>query len=111
MKPDSVVRQDVPLAGTRLVIDSSKLQSAELREFLSASTANLAVLPDFAWFEVYKQETVDAVLALLSVIGDFPEQIIVLKSGEEIARLNLGLPGEVAAMEQQDVAPPDPRNG
>lgn len=93
------------MTGTRLVIDSSKLQSAELREFLKASTANLAVLPDFAWFEVYKQETVDAVLALLSVIGDFPEQIIVLKSGGEIARLNLGLPSEVVAMEQQDVAP------
>ncbi|RWP67750.1 hypothetical protein [Mesorhizobium sp.] len=93
------------MTSTRLVIDSSRLQSAELREFLSASTANLAVLPDFAWFEVYKQETVDAVLALLSVIGDFPEQIIVLKSGGEIARLNLGLPSEIAAMEQQDVAP------
>lgn len=93
------------MTGTRLVIDSSKMQSAELREFLSASTTNLAVLPDFAWFEVYKQATVHAVLALLSVIGDFPEQIIVLKSGEKIARLNLGLPSEVAAMEQQDVAP------
>lgn len=93
------------MTGTRLVIDSSKLQSAQLREFLSASTANLAVLPDFAWFEVYKQETVDAVLALLSVIGDFPEQITVLKSGGEFARLNLGLPSEVAAMEQQDVGP------
>ena len=58
--------QEVSLAGTRLVIDSSKLQSAELREFLSASTANLAVLPDFAWFEVFKQETVAAVLAFLS---------------------------------------------
>ncbi len=104
MKPDGMVWQEVPLTGTRLVIDSSKLQSAELREFLSASTANLAVLSDFAWFEVYKQETVDAVLALLSVIGDFPEQIIVLKSGGEIARLNPGLPSEVAAMEQQDVA-------
>lgn len=100
-----MVRQEVALTGTRLVIDSSKLQSAELREFLSASTANLAVLPDFAWFEVYKQETVDAVLALLSVIGDFPEQITVLKSGEVIARLNLGLPSGVAAMERQDVAP------
>jgi len=99
------VRQKVSLTAKRLVIDSSKLQSDELREFLSANTANLAVLPDFAWFEVYKQETVDAVFALLSVIGDFAEQITVLKSGGEIARLNLGLPSEVAAMEQQDVAP------
>lgn len=92
------------MTGTRLVIDSSKLQSAELREFLSASAANLAVLPDFAWFEVYKQETVEAVLASLSVIGDFPEQIIVLKSGGEIARMNLGHSSEIAAMEQQGIA-------
>ncbi len=104
-KPDGVERQKVSLTATRLVIDSSKLQSAALREFLSASTASLAVLPDFAWFEVYKQETVDAVLALFSVIGDFPEQITVLKSGGEIARFNLDLTSEVAAMEQQDVAP------
>ncbi|RWQ74185.1 MAG: hypothetical protein EOS85_22185 [Mesorhizobium sp.] len=88
-----------------MVIDSSRLQSAELRDFLSASPTNLAVLPDFVWFEMYKQETVDAVLALLSVIGDFSEQIIVLKSGGEIARLNLSLPSEIAAMEQQDIAP------
>ncbi|MET2829788.1 hypothetical protein [Mesorhizobium shangrilense] len=93
------------MTGTRLIIDSSKLQSAELREFLSANAANLAVLPDFVWFEVYKQETVDAVVALLSVIGDFPEQIIVLKSGGEIARLNLGPPSEIAVMEHQGVAP------
>ena len=93
------------MTGTRLVIDSSKLKSVELREFLSASAANLAVLPDFAWFEVYKQETVDAVLALLSVIGEFPEQIIVLKSGGEIARLNLGIPSDTAAMEHQEIAP------
>jgi hypothetical protein len=88
-----------------LVIDSSRLQSPELREFLSASPANAAVLPDFAWFEVYKQETVEAVLAFLSVIGDFPEQIIVLKSGGEIARMNLGRSSEIAAMEQQGIAP------
>ncbi|MBN9256246.1 MULTISPECIES: hypothetical protein [unclassified Mesorhizobium] len=88
-----------------MVIDSSKLQSSELREFLRASTANLAVLPDFAWFEVYKQETVDAILAFLSVIGDFPKQIVVLKSGGEIARMNPGLPDGITAMEQHDVAP------
>ncbi|PZV36441.1 hypothetical protein [Mesorhizobium kowhaii] len=103
-KPVRSGRQEVSLTGKRLVIDSSKLQSAELREFLRARTGNRAVLPDFAWFEVYKQETVDAVLAFLSVIGDFPEQIIVLKSGGEIARQNSSFPSGIADMEQQDVA-------
>jgi hypothetical protein len=92
------------MTAKRLVVDNSRLQSAELREFLSAQTTNMAVLPDFAWFEVYKQESVEAILGLLSVLSNFPEQIIVLRSGGEIARLNLGLSSGIEAMEQRDVA-------
>jgi len=87
----------------KMVIDSSKLQSSELREFLGASITNVAVLPDFAWFELYKQESVQAILAFLSVISDFPDQIIVLKSGLEITRLNPVLPSEIDAIAHPDV--------
>jgi hypothetical protein len=90
------------LCAKRLVIDSSKLQSVELREFLSASSTNMAVLADFAWFEVYKQQSAGALLAFFSVIGDFAGQLIVLKSGAEIARINPALPIGPEEMTRED---------
>ncbi|NVN09808.1 hypothetical protein [Nguyenibacter vanlangensis] len=88
----------------RLVIDSNMLQSEKLRRFLDASVANFAVLPDFAWFELYKQKSVEAIVAALSVIGDFPEQIIVLKSGSEIAQIDPRTSMMTTAMQRTDVA-------
>lgn len=70
------------------VIDSNMLQSAELRRYLRASVGNLAVLPDFAWYEIYKQETLDGLRHGLSVVGDHPDQTILLRPGGDIARLN-----------------------
>lgn len=89
----------------KVVVDSSRLQSAELREFLSASPTNIAVLPDLAWFELYKQQSIEAILAFFSVIGDFPAQIIVLKSGREITKLNPSAPDGIAAMALPGVTP------
>ncbi len=85
-----------------MVVDSNMLQSAELREFLSARSTHIAVVPDFAWFEAYKQQSVDALVAFLSVIGDFPDQITILKSGSEIARLTLAEPILLEDFERAD---------
>ncbi|WEO65110.1 hypothetical protein [Rhizobium rhizogenes] len=71
----------------RLVIDSNMIQSQFLRDYLAVSTANLAVLPDMFWIETYKQESIPAVAAALSVIGSFPDQIVVLKSSGEIVAI------------------------
>lgn len=87
----------------RLVIDSSMLQSEDLRRFLNASVTNFAVLPDFAWFELYKQKSIEAIVTALSVIGDFPEQVIVLKSGKEIAEIDLRSPIMTSLMQRTDV--------
>lgn len=70
------------------VIDSNMLQSDELRQYLRSSSDNLAVLPDFAWYEMYKQESLDGVRHGLSVVGDHPDQTILLQSGDHIARLD-----------------------
>jgi len=70
------------------VIDSSMLQSRELRQYLRASADNLAVLPDFAWYEIYKQETLDGIRYGLSVVGDYPDQTILLRLGGHIVRLD-----------------------
>ncbi|MEP7456025.1 hypothetical protein [Phyllobacterium sp. SB3] len=88
----------------RLIIDSNMLQSEHLRYFLNTSSTNFAVLPDFAWFEIYKQRSIEAVASALSVIGDFPEQVIVLKSGREIAEIDSRTPMMPSLMQYEDAA-------
>jgi len=68
------------------VIDSNMLQSEDLRRLL-AEGDNLAVLPDFAWYELHKQESIEGLRLGLSVIGDYPERVVLLRSGGEIAVL------------------------
>lgn len=92
------------LLGQRRVIDSNIIRSEELRQFLSLGAENFAILPDFIWFELYKQESTDAVVATLSVIGDFPEQIIALRSVSEIASINPRVLNITDSMEQSNVA-------
>lgn len=88
----------------RLVVDSGMLQSEDLRQFLDASASNFAVLPDFVWFELYKQESIGAIVAGMSVIGEFPEQVIVLKPGKEIAQIDPRIPNMTSSMHHSDVA-------
>ncbi|WP_293902897.1 hypothetical protein [Phenylobacterium sp.] len=79
----------------RLVVDSNMLQSASLRGFL-ASPTNVAVLPDFVWFEMYKQRSLSGVQAAFSVISDSPSNVAVLKSGHEVAALDPRLTSALA---------------
>lgn len=69
------------------VIDSNMLQSDALRHLLAEEGA-LAILPDFAWYEIYKQESLEGLRLGLSVIGDFPERIVLLRPGSEISQLD-----------------------
>ncbi|MGO4352590.1 hypothetical protein AB4Z25_11715 [Rhizobium sp. RAF36] len=70
------------------VIDSNMLQSDELRRYLKQEKRNLAILPDFAWYELYKQQSLEGLRLGLSVVGDHPEQVILLRSGGHISRLD-----------------------
>lgn len=70
------------------VIDSNMLQSDELRRYFKQESGNLAILPDFAWYELYKQQYLEGLRLGLSVVGDHPEQVILLRSGGYISRLN-----------------------
>lgn len=63
----------------KLVVDSNRLQSDELRAFLSQSTKNIAVLTDYAAMEAYKGDTLISIFRSMSVLADFPKQVIVLK--------------------------------
>lgn len=69
------------------VIDSNMLQSDALRRLL-AEGDNLAVLPDFAWYEIHKQASLEGLRLSLSVIGDYPQRVVLLRSGGEISRLD-----------------------
>lgn len=70
------------------VIDSNMLQSDELRRYFTQESGNLAILPDFAWYELYKQQSLEGLRLGLSVVGDHPEQVILLRSGGHISRLD-----------------------
>lgn len=88
----------------RLVIDSNMLQSAGLRAFLSRSRSHFAVLPEFVWFELYKQQSLAGLAAGLSVIGSFPEQLLVLKPWQTVATIDARCPELVDRMIVDGVA-------
>lgn len=88
----------------RLVIDSNMLQSPVLRDFLSYSGDHVAVLPEYAWFEIYKQQSLAGLTAGLSVIGDFPDQLIVLEPWNRIAAIEAECPELVDRMGVEGVA-------
>lgn len=90
--------------GRRYVIDSNKLQTDDLRRFLAQQSSNFAVLPNDVWIEIYKQKSIEAVAATLSVIGDFPEQIIILKSNSDIVKIDPRALANTDKMQQSDVA-------
>lgn len=90
--------------GQYVVVDSNMLQTPILRAYLSEAPDNVAVLPDFVWFEMYKQQSVAGVVAAFSVIGDFPDSLVILKSGNEIAGIDPRHPNMVEQMCRADVA-------
>jgi hypothetical protein len=67
---------------TRKVIDSNFLQTEELRIFLNNSAHHFAVLTEFAALEAYKGDTLRSLPLSMSVLVDYPRQVIVLKGAE-----------------------------
>ncbi|TCU61268.1 hypothetical protein EDF58_101582 [Novosphingobium sp. PhB57] len=77
----------------RIVIDSNCMQSDELREFLADDYRNKAVLTDYAAMEAFKGNTLVSVKSSWEVLGDFPDQIVVLKGTREAALIDPRAPG------------------
>lgn len=88
----------------RIVVDSCMLQSEKLRRFLEHRNTNVAVVTEFAWFEIYKQVSSGAVKDALSVIGNFPDQVAILRSGEEIGKFDPRNASMAEAMQHPDSA-------
>jgi hypothetical protein len=71
-----------------MVIDSNRLQSIELREFLNRSTQNKAVLPDFAAMEAYKGNTLKSIFKSMEIVCEFPSQVVILKGSAKVCGLH-----------------------
>lgn len=63
----------------KLVIDSNRLQSTELRTFLAKSQSNVAVLTDYVAMEAYKGDTLVGIFKSMEILSEYPRQVIVLK--------------------------------
>lgn len=71
-----------------IVIDTNQLQSARLRAFLEASTANRAVLTDYAAMETHQGDAVRSVCNAMRILGDFPKQVLVLRNTQFICQVS-----------------------
>lgn len=87
----------------QFVIDSNMLQTRALRAYFSSSPHNVAILPDLAWIEMYKQQSVAALLSAFSVIRDFPERVALLKPNGALALLDPQHPDLVNQMLDTEV--------
>jgi hypothetical protein len=81
----------------KLVIDSNRLQSDELQNYLLRSTGNVAVLCDFAAMEAYKGDTLISIYKSMQVVSAFPRQILILKG----SRLVSGLRGRRSGLQRR----------
>jgi hypothetical protein len=71
----------------KCVIDSNQMRTEKLRQFLSKSHRNMAVLPDFVAMEAYKGNSLITIFESMSVLSDFPEQVVVLKRTSKVLLL------------------------
>ncbi|WP_282353050.1 hypothetical protein [Pseudomonas sp. PS01303] len=72
----------------QMVVDSNQLKNPRLREFLQASTLNRAVLTDYAAMESLQGNAVQSIVNAMAIAGDYPDQIIVLKTTQSICQLS-----------------------
>lgn len=76
----------------RVVIDTNRLESEELRAFLELSSENLAVIPDYSAMEIFKPRDMEAVYSSLRILSEFPAQTLMLKSTSYINNLDARKP-------------------
>lgn len=64
----------------RVVIDSNRVQSDELKLFLAAAPGHRAVVTDWLMMEAYKGDTRSSIYKSLGVLAEFPRQVVVLRN-------------------------------
>ncbi|MEA3237804.1 hypothetical protein OP492_24420 [Pseudomonas mosselii] len=81
----------------KIIVDSNKLQTEQLRDFLAGSIKNYAVLPDFVAMEAYKGDPLKSIFKSMSILSGYPSQVIVLKGSRKI----FGLSGRVKGLQRR----------
>ncbi len=81
----------------RKIVDSNFLQDARLSEYLSASTKNFVVLPDYVAMEQYKGNTLVSLRRSMAIVSTYPKQVIVLKGTLTVC----GLRGREAGLQRR----------
>jgi hypothetical protein len=71
----------------RKIVDSNFLQNGQLRDYLSASPENLAVLTDYAAMEAYKGDTLVSIYRSMAILAEYPAQVIVLHGTQHACSL------------------------
>ncbi len=71
----------------RKIVDSNYLQSPKLREYLSETRKNIAVVIDYAAMEALKGDTLASIFKSIEILAEFPDQVEVLKSTSIICQL------------------------
>jgi hypothetical protein len=87
----------------RKIVDSNFLQCPALHSYLSSSAHHYAVLNDYAAMEAYKGDTLASIYHSMSVLRQYPGQVIILRSTGDICGLTTfgaGLPDALADMPQ-----------
>lgn len=77
----------------RVIVDSNRLRSDELRWFLASNPHHAAVITDYAWMEAYKGNSIVAIGKSLGILCEFPEQVIILKGTKAVGALDSSSPG------------------
>jgi len=76
-----------------IIVDRCCMASDRLRDFLSMSPSNIAVLTDYAAIEAFKGDTLSNIQSSWTVLQDFPHQVIALKSTRAAALVDPCAPG------------------
>src|SRR5687768_8006879 len=82
----------------RVVIDSNRLRSEELRWFLSETPSYAAVMTDYAWMEAYNGDSIVAIAKSLAILTDFPDQVLLLKGTKAIGAMTVSHAGMASRM-------------
>lgn len=90
----------------RKVVDSNYLQSEQLRRFLVRSKENSALLTDYAAMEAYKGDTLVSIYKSMSVLSEFPDQVVILKNTIAVC----GLSGQRSGLQRRLIDVPQTRD-
>ena len=78
-------------------MQSDPLRTDRLRNFLSSSPKNTAIITDYAAMEAYKGDTLSSIFKSMGVLSEFPDQVLILKNTIKVC----GLHGRASGLQKR----------